>query len=215
MNIIFFRACAVVNVSCVNLSSVCLSLFVVIIYHRSLNNTKPLQLATKMAVKPTFGHLYEFDPNAEYVIVYLERADLFLAANDMPDEKKVSVFLSSVGKTTYALLRDLLQPQAPTDKSLTEIKAALKKQYQPTPSVIAEWFKFHECSQKKGEIVAEYVAELKRLSTHHQFEAYLDDALRDILVYGLQKESTQKTAIVGREIDIYKSSGNSTEHRIS
>ena len=80
-----------------------------------------------MAVKPTFGHLDEIDPNAESVTVYPEPAGLFLAVNDMPDEKKVLVFLSSVGKTRYALLRDLLQPQAPPDKSLMEIKAALKK----------------------------------------------------------------------------------------
>ena len=178
--------------------------FVVIIYHRSLNITEPLQLATKMAVKPTFGHLDEFNPNAESVTVYLERADLFLAANDVPDEKKVSVFLSSVGKTTYALLRDSLQPQAPTDKSLTEIKTALKKHYQPTPSVMVERFKFHKRSQKEGESVAEYVAELKRLSTHCQFEAYLDDALRDRLVCGLRKESTQKRLLLEERLTFTK-----------
>ena len=138
-----------------------------------------------MAVKPTFGHLDEFDPNVESVTVYLERADLFLAANDVPDKKKVLVFLSSVGKTMYALLRELLQPQPHTDKSLTEIKAALKKHYQPTPSVTAECFKFHKHSQKEWESVAEYVAKLKRLSTHCQSEAYLDDALRDRFVCGL------------------------------
>ena len=36
------------------------------------------------------------------------------------------------------------------------------------------------------------MAELKQLSTYCQFEAYLDNSLRDQLVCRLQKESTQK-----------------------
>ena len=44
--------------------------------------------------------------------------------------------------------------------------------------------------------MAVYVAELKRLSTHCQFKDYIDDALRDCLVCGLRKESTQKRLLV-------------------
>ena len=68
----------------------------------------------------------------------------------------------------------------------------LKKHYQPALSVIVERFQFYKRTQKEGESVAEYVAKLKELLTHCQFEAYLNAALRDRLVCGLRKESTQK-----------------------
>ena len=90
----------------------------------------------------------------------------------------------------------MLQPSLPKDKTFEDITEILKKCYQPALSVIAERFQFHKRTQKEGESIAEYVAKLKRLSTHCQFEAYLDDALRDRLVCGLRKESTQKQLLL-------------------
>ena len=157
-----------------------------------------------MAVKSVFGQIQEFDPSSELFTVYMERVNLFFTANDVPDEKKVPVFLTVVGKPTYALLRDLLQPSSPIDKTLQDITDVLKKHYQPTPSVIVERFQFHKRNQKEGESVAEYVAELKRLSTHCQFKDYLDDALRDRLVCGLRKESTQKRLLLEDKLTFTK-----------
>ena len=114
------------------------------------------------------------------------------------------MFLTIVGKSTYALLRNLLQPSLPKDKTFEDIMEILKKHYQPALSVIAEWFQFHKRTQKEGESVAEYVAELKRLLTHCQFEAYLDDALRDHLVCGLWKESTQKQLLLEDQLTFTK-----------
>ena len=66
-----------------------------------------------------FGKLYEFNSNRETVDAYLEQ--LFFEANEIPREKQVAVFLSSVGATAYALLRDLLAPTKPKDKSLDDL----------------------------------------------------------------------------------------------
>ena len=107
-------------------------------------------------------------------------------------EKRVPVFLTIVGRSTYALLRNLLQPSLLKDTTFEDITEILKKHYQPALSVIAEQSKFHKRTQTEGESVAEYVAQLKQLSTHCQFEAYLDDASRDRLVCGLRKKLTQK-----------------------
>ena len=104
----------------------------------------------------------------------------------------VPVFLSVVGCTTYRLLRNLLAPASPKDKSFKEIVDTLKAHFEPKPLVIAERFHFHRRNQNSGESVAMYVAELRRLATHCAFEAYLEEALRDRLVCGLRSESTQK-----------------------
>ena len=76
--------------------------------------------------------------------------------------------------------------------------------HQPTPSVIAEQFQFHKRNQKEGESVAEYVAGLQGLSTRCHFKDYLDDALRDCLVCGLRKESTQKCLLLEDKLTFTK-----------
>ena len=91
------------------------------------------------------------------------------------------------------LLRNLLVPTLPKDKTLDEIVDVLTKHYEPKTLVIAECFQFHRRNQAVGESVAEYVAGLRRLTRHCEFGAYLDDALRDRFVCGLRSETIQKS----------------------
>ena len=69
----------------------------------------------------SYGKLSEFHPEAESISAYLERVELFFTANSIADDKKVAVFVSVVGGKTYSLLRDLLAPEKPQDKSLTSV----------------------------------------------------------------------------------------------
>ena len=62
---------------------------------------------------------------------------LFLA-NDISEDKKVPVLLSVIGATTYALLRNLVTPDAPKDKDFATLSKLLKDHYEPTPIVIAK-----------------------------------------------------------------------------
>ena len=55
--------------------------------------------------------------------------------------------------------------------------------------IIAEQFHFHQRSQTVGESINEYVAELRRLTTHCQFGGFLDEVLHDC---GLRNEAIQK-----------------------
>jgi hypothetical protein len=56
-----------------------------------------------------------------------------LLANDVEDEKKVPIFLSIVGAKNFALLRDLLVPEKPAEKTLDELLAKMKKHFEPDP----------------------------------------------------------------------------------
>ena len=62
----------------------------------------------------------EFDPANETVTAYIERAELFLVANSVVDEKKVAIFLSALGSKTYSRLRNLMMPDNPKDEKLKE-----------------------------------------------------------------------------------------------
>ena len=50
----------------------------------------------------------------------MERVQIFFVANDMPARKLLSIFLSIIGGTAYSLLRNLLSPVPPKEKSLEE-----------------------------------------------------------------------------------------------
>ena len=149
-----------------------------------------------------FGHIQEFDPNVESISSYLERVGLYFVANKIESERQVAVFLSLIGGKNYALLRDLLLPQQPKDKSLDELMGTLKRHFEPKPVVIAERFHFHRRGQGVDESVAEYVAELRKLATHCRFGGYLEEALRDRLVCGLREESTQRALLTENELTL-------------
>ena len=140
----------------------------------------------------TLGRLNEFWPDHEKFSVYVEQFELFVTVNGVKDEKKVPLFLTLLGGTTYGLLHDLFAPDNPKDKTYANIVEKLKNHFEPAPLIIAQHFHFHQRNQAPGESIAEYVAELRRLAATCMFEAYLEEALRDRLVCGLRSEVIQK-----------------------
>ena len=107
---------------------------------------------------------------------------LYIEANGVQDAKKVAVFLTIMGSKSYGLLGNLLAPGKPREKTYDELVETLKGHYEPKPLVIAEWFQFYKHSQQPGESIADFVADLQKLAIHCEFEAFLDQALRDRLV---------------------------------
>ncbi len=78
-----------------------------------------------------FGRVDEYKDLKEDFESYMERFEQWLLANDIPNEKKVSVFLSVVGADTYGLLKNLVTPTKPSEMSYNELKTALLAQYRP------------------------------------------------------------------------------------
>jgi len=157
-----------------------------------------------MAATLVVGKLEEFDPANDSITAYVERAQLFIEANGIPAEKKVAVFLSAIGSKTYSLLRNLLAPTPPKDKDFDELVSTLKGHFEPKPLIIAERFNFHRRQQAKGESVAEYISELRKLTLHCEFGSYLNEALRDRFVCGLRSEATQKKLLAEAELTLQK-----------
>lgn len=141
-----------------------------------------------------------FDNAVEEWTTYVERLDQYCVANDIPEGKKVAVLLSVMGAKTYNLLRSLLAPTKPADKAYKDIVAVLQTHLNPKPLVIAERFRFHKRNQLKTESIAEFVAELRRLSEHCDFRENLSDSLRDRFVCGLHNENIQKRLLTEREL---------------
>ena len=91
-----------------------------------------------------FGKIEEFDSSHEDWPQYMERLGYFFDANGIESaEKKRAVLLTLIGATTYKLLRSLVAPSKPGEKTYQELIAALTAHFSPTPSPIVCRFKFH------------------------------------------------------------------------
>ena len=119
-------------------------------------------------------------------------------------DKQVAVLLTAIEGETYPLSTSLLSPAKPHDKTYTEITAVLKAHFEPKPFIIVERFHFHRQQQGANESIAEYMAELRHLSSTREFNDYLDQALKDRMVCGLRHEATQKRLVTELRLMLLK-----------
>ena len=98
------------------------------------------------------GKIEQFDPEQEEWPQYVERLEQFFEANDITGEasvaKRRATLLSVIGPVPYKLLRSLLSPAKPTDKTYAELVAKLTEHYSPKPSEVIQRFRFNSRSRK-------------------------------------------------------------------
>nr|XP_054749713.1 uncharacterized protein K02A2.6-like [Lytechinus pictus] len=125
---------------------------------------------------------------------YLERFELYLIASGLtvPDTQSrvVALLLNAIEARYYGIVRDLVSPAKPSDKSYVQLKQILRKHFKRTPVTVAEKRKFIRRDQAPGESTSDYVVQLKHLSLHCEYADKLDEQLRDRFISGLNDEST-------------------------
>ena len=92
----------------------------------------------------TFGKLEEFDTaTGEDCIQYVERMEYYFQANGITEEgTKRAVLISAMGGKGYKLMRNLISPVKPKDKSFEQLVEIMKKHFCPPPSEIVHRYKF-------------------------------------------------------------------------
>ena len=89
----------------------------------------------------TFGAIGEFDSSVDDWNSYTERLEQYLMANEVGSpEKKRAVLLSSVGASTYKLIRNLTSPHPPGSRTYKEIIDLVRDHFNPKPSVINDFW---------------------------------------------------------------------------
>ena len=157
-----------------------------------------------MAATRTIGQMQEFIPANETVTAYLERFQLFVEANAIEDDKRVPTLLTVIGSVHCTLLRGLVSPQLPKEKTYDELVEILKKHFDPEPIIIAERFHFYRRNQGQSESISDYLANLRRLASRCKFGTFLQEALRDRLVCGMQSEGTQIVLLTKANLTLEK-----------
>ena len=141
------------------------------------------------------GKIDQFDPEQEEWPQYVERLDQFFEANDLLGDgkanKRRATFLSVIGPAPYKLLRSLLAPAKPKEKTYDELVAKLTEHYSPTPSEVMQRFRFNSRVRKTGESVSAYVADLRRLTEGCNYGDTLEKMIRDRIVWGINDKNIQ------------------------
>lgn len=151
------------------------------------------------------GTLTAFDSQTQTWEEYVEVLGHFFVANGIGDEeKKRAILLSSVGSRTYSLMRNLLSPNKPGEKSYKDLTDLLQSHYNPKPSEIVQRFKFNSRTRAANETVTEYVAVLRELAQHCNYGDKLKEMLRDRVVCGIADDRMQRRLLAEPELTFEK-----------
>ena len=105
------------------------------------------------------------------------------------------------------MLHNLCSPAKAQMKTYKELTDLLIRHFDPELLIIAERFHLHRRNQAPGESVTKFVAELRCLSSTCKFaEAYLDEALWDRFVCGIENENFQQR-LLSEDKFTFKSGG--------
>ena len=127
--------------------------------------------------------------------------EFYFTANEVKSaEKQRAILLACCGTPTYGLIRSLVAPEKPTAVPYKDIVDKVRLHYNPKPSQIVQRYKFNSRSQKPGESIAGYVAELRRLSEHCGYGERLDEMLRDRLVCGITNSRCQQRLLAEADL---------------
>ena len=131
-------------------------------------------------MQSSHGSVGPFDREAEEWPSYCERVEHYLAANAIENpEQRRAILLSVCGPTTYQLIRSLVAPGKPSDRTFGEIVQLVQKHLTPAPSVIMQRFMFNGRVQEVDETIADFVAALRKLAQLCEFGDTLEQMLRD------------------------------------
>ena len=110
------------------------------------------------------GILVEYQPDEDRED-FADRLGQYFIANKMAAAEDAdrcrAVLLTVCGKTTYALMKDLVTPNQPKDKTFDELIEIVVRHYKPKPGKMVSRNKFSTHGRKDGQSVSEFVAELR------------------------------------------------------
>ena len=100
-----------------------------------------------MATVALYGQVSTFDPETDDWTQYVERLNYYFVANGIDDvTKKRAILLSVVGASTYRLIRNLVAPGKPDEKTYKQLVDLVKEHQCPAPSETVQRFKFNTSS---------------------------------------------------------------------
>ena len=148
------------------------------------------------------GQVHEFSSDEGWD-QYVERLEHYFGANKVTDSgQKRDILLTVIGAKSYGLLRNLVAPDKPGQKTFEELSTLMRQHHNPVPSEIVQRCKFNSRFRAEGESVADFLAALRSLSEHCNYGSLLDIMLRDRLVCGIRDDAMQRRLLSEPNLDL-------------
>jgi len=109
----------------------------------------------------THGNIGYFNRAKEDWVSYCERMRQYFMENDIATNKK-AILLNTCGAETYQLIRSLVTPQKPTEKSLSDIIQLVRVNHTHLHLLLCNVFSSTHTLRRK-EKLAEFIADLRKL----------------------------------------------------
>ena len=142
----------------------------------------------------TFGKLEEFDTaTGEDWVQYIERMQYYFQANKISAEEMEAckILISTVGAKAYKVMRNLISPANPSDKSF-QLVEIMRKDFLSSSFSNSTMLQVNSRLQQDGESVAVCVSELRAIAQYCNCGNMLEVMLRDRLVCGINDQQIQK-----------------------
>ena len=128
--------------------------------------------------------------------IWAKRFENFLTLRDVKEDvQKRLIFLDEIGPENYGLLESLLPGQELETVEYKKLKDKMHERFKPKVLLLSERYRLLQLSQKTGQSLAEYHAELQNAAKTCELEKVQD--VRDLLVSmafltGIQSAETRK-----------------------
>lgn len=180
-----------------------------------------------------------FDPDKEEFSNYKQRLENYLNLKNVFNDKDIcaKVLLNCIGSKHYELLTSLTAPKLPTEKTYAQLIELLETYLCPKLNVVVQQHRFLSCSQKSEEIIATYIAELRKFIVTCEFkcncgqfvaeiflraqfirglrDATIGEKLLQITDLTFKKAVDTALALEASKLDSHEMSGNSSTRKPS
>ena len=152
------------------------------------------------------------DEDPHTVSNWLERLEnaidiaLFNASDKLPTDEtakvqaaegiKVNYLLSSLGPSSYKLLKSYCVPDNPKQKTFKELTDLLRKKLAPTLNTISEEHKFGQLKQGTNETLTVFMGRIKEAATTCDFGTMYDKMVRNRFITGMKSDKI-RTSLLG------------------
>ena len=142
------------------------------------------------------GSIGTFNPDLEDWISYTERLENYFIANGIKDdeahaEQRRAILLAVCGPATYQLVRNLVIPAKPTEKTYAQLIKLVKDHHVPKSPAIVARKEFHMRTRRPDKSISEFVANLRKLTENCDFGDTLNKMLLDRLLCGCNDRRLQ------------------------
>ncbi|XP_065219279.1 uncharacterized protein LOC135844838 isoform X2 [Planococcus citri] len=101
---------------------------------------------------------------------FLERLENHISYRAIPETDKAKVFINSLSPKHYSLLKTLVQPSLPKEKTYDDLTKVLKAHLEPQPNHVAEQYKFTKFTQKENESFSDFLGRLQQAAGKCDFK---------------------------------------------